>query len=226
MSAVSMAEELACGDTFPSHADERSSAAPDELDGSCREVARAELDEACIEACRRGEPLALRRFVVRYQHTVFALLSRMLGGGPQVEDLAQEVFLRAYRALPRYEQRPGARMSTWLLTIAVRLVLDERKRRAVSTVPLDDSAHAQAPREHRTPEHERRRREIGEAVERAASELTQEQRLVFVLAHFHDMGTAEIAEMLGVPENTVKTRLFRARQRLRELLRETLEEDQ
>lgn len=180
-----------------------------------------ELDAATIEACQRGEPLALRRFVVRYQHLVFAFLSRMLGAGPHVEDMAQEVFLRAYRALPRFELRPDARVSTWLLCIAVRLVQDARKRRRLATVSLAD---APVPQDHHTPERERRRKEIARAFERAAAQLPEEQRLVFILAQFHGQSMMQISEMLGVPQNTVKTRLFRARTRLRELLAEAWEE--
>jgi RNA polymerase sigma-70 factor (ECF subfamily) len=140
----------------------------------------------------------------------------MTGRGPHVEDLAQEVFLKAYRALPRFELRDGVRMSTWLLTIAVRVVQDARKRRRLELVPLSDS---RPPIDHDTPETARRRREVVEAFERAAAQLSDEQRVVFVLAHFHGLSMAEMAELLGVPENTIKTRLFRARDRLRTLLR-------
>jgi DNA-directed RNA polymerase sigma subunit (sigma70/sigma32) len=92
-----------------------------ELDGQVGEIAHvpaappamrprtSELEPAMIEACKRGDALALRRFVVCKQRLVFAFLSRMVGRGPHVEDLAQEVFLRAHRALPRYEIREGAR---------------------------------------------------------------------------------------------------------------------
>ncbi len=190
---------------------------------TCAEVPKqaGEVDAATIAACRRGEPLALRRFVVCYQNTVFAFVSRMLGAGPHVEDIAQEVFLRAYRALPRFEWRHNARVSTWLLRIAVRVVQDSRKRQRMNTIPLADSK----PRGHvQTPEVERRRRAIAAAFEKAAAALPQEQRLVFVLAEFHGQSMQQMSDMLGVPTNTVKTRLFRARTRLRELLARTWEE--
>ncbi len=173
-----------------------------------------EIDFETLEGCRQGDRQALRIFVLHYQHTVFAFLSRMMGCGPQVEDMAQEVFLRAYRALPRFEQRHGAKTSTWLLKIAVRLVQDARKRRRLTLVPLNE--HMVEDRN--TPESERRRREIVEAFERAAAQLSEEQRVVFVLAHFHGQSMAEIAQLLGAPENTVKTRLYRAKERLRQLL--------
>src|SRR5512133_1646015 len=175
-----------------------------------------EVDRETLAGCREGDRQALKRFVLQYQHAVFAFLSRMMGAGPHVEDMAQEVFLRAYRALPRFELRPGLRVSTWLLKIAVRLVLDERKKPRLTLVPLvEEDAGDQASAEHvPTPESERRGQELVEAFERAAAELSEEQRVVFVLAQFHGQTMAEIAELCGVPENTVRTRLHRAREKL------------
>jgi RNA polymerase sigma-70 factor (ECF subfamily) len=171
-----------------------------------------ELDLETLAACRQGNALALRRFVGWYQDLVFAFVSRSLGRGPHVEDLAQEVFLRAFRALPRFEPAGAARLSTWLLTITSRLVIDARRKRRVPTIALEATSPAAAPG---TPETERRRQELGRALEAAAAELSPEQRDAFVLAELHDLPMSEIAVILGVPENTVKTRLFRARARLR-----------
>jgi len=185
-----------------------------------REVAPGEIDELTLQACREGDAAALRRFVVHYQRQVFAFLSRATGAGPHVDDLAQEVFLRAYRALPRFERRRDARVSTWLLTIAVRLVQDSRKRRKLALVELDEH---RTPAGRSTPELEHRRREIARAFERAAARLSSEQRVTFVLAHFHGLSMDEIATLTEVSENTVKTRLFRARTKLRELLSAALE---
>ncbi len=175
----------------------------------------SEIDMATIQGCRRHEPKALRRFVVHYQRLVFAFISRTYGADPQVEDLAQEVFLRAYRGLPHYEPSGAARLSTWLLTIANRVVIDARKRRRIAVVPLK---HSMAMADPATPETECRRREIARAFERAAAQLADGQRDAFVLAQFHGLTVAEIAEVLRIPENTAKTRIFRARKRLRGLL--------
>jgi len=176
----------------------------------------SEIDAGVLEGCRAGDPRAFRAFVVRYQGMVFAFLSRTLGPGPHVEDLAQEVFLRACRALPRFDGGGSARLSTWLLTIASHLACDARRRRRVPTEPLDADLALLTPS---TPETERRRAEIGRAVVRAAGELSDDQRDVFVLAEFHGLDTKEIGEVLSVREGTVKTRLFRARERMRALLR-------
>jgi RNA polymerase sigma-70 factor (ECF subfamily) len=177
--------------------------------------ASIELEAATMEGCRAGDPEALRCFVVRYERMVFAFLSRTLGSGPLVEDLAQETFLRAFRALPRFDAAGPARASTWLLTIASRLVHDERRKRRPPLQPLEADLPAMAPG---TPETEQSRAELGRALSRAAGELSGEHRDVFVLAEFHGLDMKEIAQVLSIPEGTVKTRLFRARERLRALL--------
>src|SRR5450432_2604074 len=87
------------------------------------------LDAALLARCCAQDPMAFRTFVVRYERMVFALLSRMLGRGPHVEDLAQETFLRAFRAFPSFDLDNVSKPSTWLLTIATRLAIDERRRR-------------------------------------------------------------------------------------------------
>ncbi len=162
--------------------------------------------------------MAFRAFVVRYQRPVFALLSRMLGTGPHVEDLAQETFLRAFRAFPGFDVNAKAKPSTWILTIATRLALDTRKRKTPRMEALVIPATSL------DPEKEVRRAEIGQAIERASAALSPEHRAVFVLTEFHGLRQADIASMLDVPEATVKTRLFRAHEKLRAALRRVREE--
>ena len=174
----------------------------------------AEVDAATLAACKRQDHEAFRAFVLGYQRAVFALLSRMLGRGPHVQDLAQETFLRAFRAFPRFDLDAEARPSTWLLTIAVRLALNAKKKLARAPLPLS-LVHEADVGQTSTPETERARRELGRAINGAAAELSDDQRAAFVLAQFHGLSIAEIAHALDVPENTVKTRLFRARAHMR-----------
>ena len=195
-----------------------------EREPSQQNARRNEIDGPTLAACRLGDPAALRAFVTRYQDAVFAFLSRSLGHGAHVEDLAQEVFIRACRALPKVDapdEKRTARISTWLLTIASHLVIDARRKRQIPTATLDAETIALSPD---TPETERRRMEIGRALEGAATQLSDDQRDVFLLAEFHDLDMGEIAVVLGIPENTVKTRLFRARTHLRTLLKEVWED--
>lgn len=175
----------------------------------------AELERATLERARAGEPLALRAFVVRYERPVFALLSRMLGRGPHVEDLAQETFLRAIRALPSFRPDGPARPSTWVLTIATRLALDARRKRQL---PLAAPGDADAVVDASTPETLRARRELGRRLEKAAGALSDDHRAALLLVEVHGFTLAEVGEALGIPEATAKTRLFRARQHMREAL--------
>lgn len=182
-----------------------------------------ELDAALLTACKRLDPAALRAFVVRYQPVLFAYISRSLGHGAHVEDVAQEAFLHAIRAFPSYDVEGRGRPAIWLLTIARNLIIDHRKRRRETlqgTAPTDDG-----PSDGRTPETERQRSELGTALMRAAAELSDEQRDAFILAEYHDLTMDEIADISGVPTGTVKARLSRARSRLRELLGEFWEQD-
>jgi RNA polymerase sigma-70 factor (ECF subfamily) len=155
----------------------------------------AELERATLERARAGEPLALRAFVVRYERPVFALLSRMLGRGPHVEDLAQETFLRAIRALPSFRPDGPARQ-----------------------LPLAAPGDADAVVDASTPETLRARRELGRRLEKAAGALSDDHRAALLLVEVHGFTLAEVGEALGIPEATAKTRLFRARQHMREAL--------
>jgi RNA polymerase sigma-70 factor (ECF subfamily) len=174
-----------------------------------------EIDRDVLARCKAHDADAFRTFVMRYQRPVFALLSRMLGHGPHVDDLAQETFLRAFRAFPGFDLDVAARPSTWLLTIATRLALDHKRRAVLATVPLEAAAREPA---RGTPETERRRAEVRAAIEGAAAALPDDQRAVFVLAQFHGLSIGEIAEIVAAPETTVRTRLFRAREKLQDSL--------
>jgi RNA polymerase sigma-70 factor (ECF subfamily) len=180
-----------------------------------------ELDRATLLRCMKGDPLAFRAFVVRYERPVFAVLSRILGRGPHVEDLAQETFLRAYKAFPSFDPDGAARPSTWLLTIATRLAIDHKRRPAIgdpnrahdpALLPSFETSPVA------TPEHETARAQMGRAIEEAARALPDDQRIALVLAEMHAMSVDEIAHATETPAATVKTRLFRAREKMRAAL--------
>jgi RNA polymerase sigma-70 factor (ECF subfamily) len=146
---------------------------------------------------------------------VFALLSRMLKSGPEVEDLAQDTFVRAFRAFPSFDPNGPAKPSTWLLTIAVRLALDLLKKRKLTVVEVDENVASTS-----TPETTLEQRQLGDALGVAAMALPDDQRAVLVLSDVHGLSHAEIAAALEIPENTVKTRLFRAREKMRAAMSE------
>ena len=180
-----------------------------------------EIERALVEAAKGGDRSASRRFIRRYQRPVASVLRRMLrpsGLDHLTEDLAQETFVRAFAALPRFDVAGPARVSTWLLKIATRLALQQLQRRriptetldaAVDTVPAPSSADAAA-----------RRAALGRAIEHAVAQLAPPHRAAFVLREYQGLDYAEIADVLQVDLGTVKSRLNRARTALRKALAE------
>lgn len=175
-----------------------------------------ELDPDVLARCQAGEAAALRTFVEHYQGAVFALLSRIIGRHAEVEDQAQETFVRAIRALPGFDASGAARLSTWLLTIATRLALDVCRKRSRERRSwfAGEPVSAVTPEPAATPEHELERAELRVAIAAAVADLPADQRAAFVLAEFHGFAIEDIATALQVAKNTVKTRLFRARSKL------------
>jgi RNA polymerase sigma-70 factor (ECF subfamily) len=175
-------------------------------------------DEATlVAAAANGEPAAFRALVRRYERAVFSQLRAVLlpsGRTSLVEDLAQETFLRAFRALPRYVGDGRAKFSTWLLTIATRLALNELRRR--QGVLFDfDTMDAQPATEG---DPRRDAPMIGRGIEAAVMSLSPPLRAAFLLRELHGFEYAEVATALDVDLGTVKSRLSRARARLREIL--------
>jgi RNA polymerase sigma-70 factor, ECF subfamily len=179
-------------------------------------AAPAELDELTLKRAQRGEPAACTALVLRYQRPVFDVVSRLLspsGRRSSVEDVAQDTFLRVFRALPTWDARGGAKLSTWILTIATRAALNELRKKPATGEPLAD-AHAA------TPPSPVELRSLGRAIERAVGTLPPEYRAAFVLREFHELSYDEIARALDVDIGTVKSRLSRARAALQAALAE------
>lgn len=182
-----------------------------------REPERAsdELDDLTLERARRREPAAQRALVERYQAPVFALLYRFRGRADGNEDLAQETFLRVFRELPSFRPRGRARLSTWILTIATRLAIDAQRRDRVRTAHVPDP-----PQPVESPERLLAQKALGQAIGDAIAELPEHFRAALVLRVYHDRSYREIAEALECDVGTAKSRVGRARQRLREALKE------
>jgi RNA polymerase sigma-70 factor, ECF subfamily len=180
----------------------------------------AELDELTLVRAQRGDPRAHRDLVDRYSRPVFALLSRMLfhrGQQHALEDLAQETFLRVFKALPGFQRGGPARLSTWILTIATNLAIDHMRRKKLPTDALDDTHQPEASA---AADSEAERRRLAEVLRRAIDDLTPEYRAAFLLREYHDFEYTEIASTLQIDLGTVKSRLSRARAALRRSLEE------
>ncbi len=174
-----------------------------------------ELDELTLARARRGEEAACRTLVETYQARVFALVGRMLvprGLGAHVEDVAQDTFLRAFRALPGFDPRGRARLSTWLLTIATRRSVDLLRRSG------RERALSDAPPTALVIEPQADRNLLGRALLDEIGRLDAGYQAAFVLRACHDMDYAEIAAALDIEPGTVKSRISRARAKLRAAL--------
>ena len=176
----------------------------------------ADLD--LVARVQRGDDRAFTELLARYEQPVFHFIYRLLSGGPDAEDVAQETFVRAYRALPRFRPQPGVRFSTWLFQIARHAALDHlrrARRRAEVPWPAEraDPAAAAAPADE-----ELARRELGLAIARAFAQLPEDQRTALALAEYHGASAAEIADVMSSSVRAAESRVYRARQELRRLL--------
>ena len=180
-----------------------------------------DIDEVTLARARRGDSSALSALVRHYQRPVYALVARLMVGRPGGlrEDLAQEVFIRVCRGLPRFDPGGQARLSTWILTVTTRTCLnairDGRRAAAVRAEP----APVAAPDD---PEREAADRQMRLRVEAAMAALSEDMRAVLVLRAYHDFDYDEIAAAVGVEVGTVKSRLARARAALRDALTEEM----
>lgn len=178
--------------------------------------ASQELDALTRLRATRRDQRACRALVACYQHRVYALVGRMLqprGLDAQVDDVAQETFLRVFRHLDRFVDDGRARLSTWILTIATRLCIDAIRRAERPSV-----AGAPQPDQARRPDQAHAQRSRLAATQAAIAALPPEHQAVLVLRAFHDLDYPEIGAALDLAPGTVKSRLARARARLRELL--------
>src|SRR5262245_59087775 len=175
---------------------------------------------------RSDEAGALEELVERYQHRLVAIMNHLVGNPEEAEDLAQEVFLRVYRA--RHKYRPRSKFSTWLFTIANNLALNSlRSKQRKPVVPLAaQESGPLGPRPQEQLVHDRgtgptqrvQKQELAERIRAALDSLNERQRMAVVLNKFEDMNYAEIAEVMGLTTKAVKSLLSRARSNLRTLL--------
>ncbi len=186
--------------------------------------AGGESDEALAAAASRGSNEAFRELVERYQRPVYSLLVRIVRRPESAEDLAQETFLKAFRALGRFD--PSRKFSSWLFKIAHNAALDELRRQGGEMLSLDapagpDEAPMELPADPaaENPLERLSSREAGRALERAVARLRPQYREVLLLRFAQDLSYDEIAEVLGIPLGTVKIHLFRARAELARAMR-------
>jgi len=188
-----------------------------------------EVDQLLVERAQRGEKHAFELLVAKYQRKLVRLLSRFIRDSTEVEDVAQEAFIKAYRALPSF--RGDSAFYTWLYRIGINtaknhLVSLGRRTPTVSETESEDSEGSeesgQVP-DFNTPENELMSRQIAETVNRAVEELPEELRTAITLRELEGLSYDEIATIMDCPIGTVRSRIFRAREAIATKLRPQLE---
>lgn len=185
-------------------------------------------DEQLFQRYTDGDERGFRILMERYEPRIQGFLRKRLNDEERVEDLTQDTFLRIHRARESYD--PGRKFSTWIHTIANNLLKNEfrnrsRRRETVFSELRPDngrSGSAVRPVEFESadadPEQETYRSELREAIDTAIGRMDEHHRLPFVMREVEDLSYEEIAEVIGIPVGTVKSRLNRARNSFRSLL--------
>jgi RNA polymerase sigma-70 factor (ECF subfamily) len=187
-----------------------------------------EIDQALVQRVQAGEKRAFDLLVGKYQHKVTSLISRYIHDWSECQDVAQETFIRAYRALANF--RGDSQFYTWLYKIAVNTAknhLVSMGRRpptddidAVDAVQYDGGSRL---RDTDTPEHELLRQEIERTVAATVEALPEELRMAITLREVDGLSYEEIAETMDCPIGTVRSRIFRARDAIDQKLRPLLD---
>jgi RNA polymerase sigma-70 factor (ECF subfamily) len=174
--------------------------------------------EALIRRCQGGDDLAIGSLVRRYQNYVYRLCYLIMRSEQDAEDMTQETFIRAFRALPRFEIREGISFEAWLYRIAVNRCRSRMRRKWYQVLPWPNPAPQVVANSEAQPEQivmqGERRNEILEAV----NTLGEKHRLVVILRYYAGFSNEEIARTLNIPSGTVRSRLHTARQRLKRVL--------
>ncbi len=170
-----------------------------------------ELDRMCVERCLSGETNAFEGILDRYERPVYNAIVRMGADGEEARDVCQQVFVKAFQHLDSYD--PTRKFFSWLYRVAINETINAIKAHR-SWEPLTSAMRAASA----NPEEAMQATEQEHEVQRALLALEPKYRLAIIVRHFLQLSYDEAAEVLAVPVKTVKSRLFTARQQLREIL--------
>jgi RNA polymerase sigma-70 factor (ECF subfamily) len=172
-------------------------------------------DEALIERIAQGDQLAMRALFVRHRVKVYRFVLRLVRNPASAEDVLSEVFLEVWRHASRFTFH--ATVSTWLLAIARRKAMSELRRRKY--LELDADIADNLPDQSEDPEAAVQRKASAQVLQRALADLSAAHSEVLELVYYHGKSVRDVAVITGVPEATVKTRMFYARKRLMDVAR-------
>ncbi|MBE6932037.1 MAG: sigma-70 family RNA polymerase sigma factor [Ruminococcaceae bacterium] len=179
-------------------------------------------EKKLIQQAAAGDTAAFEALVLRYQTQVYSLAYRMVGNEADAQDLAQEAFVRAWRALDSFQF--SSQFSTWLYRLTSNICIDflrsQKKRKHISLTVLQDDEQQQwdMPDHRPLPEEQMIVTQEREALAKAIAALDPEYRQVLILRIVNDCSYQQISEIMGIREGTVKSRLSRAREQLRKKL--------
>ncbi|HSI21655.1 MAG TPA: RNA polymerase sigma factor RpoE [Methylophilaceae bacterium] len=188
-----------------------------------------ELDQELVERAQRGDKTAFDLLVQKYQRKLGRLLSRMIRDQAEVEDVVQEAFIKAYRALPNF--RGDSAFYTWLYRIGINtaknyLVAMGRRPQVSTEIEVEDAENFEDGQDLRTidtPETELMTKQIAQTVNDTVAALPEELRTAITLREIEGLSYEEIATLMGCPIGTVRSRIFRARETIAEKLRPLLD---
>jgi len=177
-----------------------------------------------VRRCREGRPEAWREMIRRFTPLAYRLSARMLGAGPEAEDAVQETFTGVHRSFATFDAQRS--LAAWISTIAYHAALRRVGRAARPGGAAADPDAAAELRDEAEPGPEQRTaaRETGALLDEALDRLAAQDRALLALRYREGLSDSEVAEALGMPVGTVKTRLFRAREKLRQWLAPAFEE--
>ncbi|MCX8003660.1 MAG: RNA polymerase sigma factor RpoE [Burkholderiaceae bacterium] len=186
-------------------------------------------DQVLVERVQRGDKRAFELLVAKYQRKIFRLLSRLIRDPAEIEDVAQEAFIKAYRALPNF--RGESAFYTWLYRIAINTAknyLVAQGRRAPTATESDLAEgegldETEQLRDVATPDAVLLSKQVAEAVNRAIEKLPEDLRTAIVLRELEGLSYEEIAAAMNCPIGTVRSRIFRAREAIANELRPLLD---
>jgi RNA polymerase sigma-70 factor (ECF subfamily) len=176
---------------------------------------QATSDEALIGRIATGDKVAMQVLFARHHVRVYRFVLRLVRDQTKAEDLISEVFLDVWRQAGKFEARSA--VSTWLLAIARYKALSALRRRPDEELDDETAAAIEDPGD--DPETALEKKDKGEILRKCLTALSPEHREIIDLVYYHEKSVEEVAEIVGIPENTVKTRMFYARKRLAELLK-------
>jgi RNA polymerase sigma-70 factor (ECF subfamily) len=192
-------------------------------------MADREIDQQLVERVQRGDKVAFDLLVSKYQRRLGRLISRFVRDPAEAEDVTQDAFIKAYRALPGF--RGDSAFYTWLYRIGINTAknyLLASKRRAPTTTPFDAEEsesfeEASLLREVNTPENELMSKQVVDVVQKSLQALPDDLRTALTLREIEGLSYEEIADAMNCPVGTVRSRIFRAREAVAANLRPLLE---